>query len=115
MGVSADLDPRPGGLYLLDVDNEYVARGEFKEVLPVSHLAYTFGWQNRPDFPPSSSLVEIDLTPTNGSTIVRFKHSGMPAKDVPSHTDGWNHYLDRLALAATGRDPGPDPRIKTAH
>jgi uncharacterized protein YndB with AHSA1/START domain len=110
IGVSADLDPRPGGLYLLDVDGGHVVRGEFKEVVPVSHLAYTFGWQHRADIPPGSSLVEIDLTPTNGSTVVRFTHSGLPPAAVPDHTNGWNHYLDRLILAASGRDPGPDPR-----
>jgi len=114
VGVSADLEPRPGGLFLLDVDGGHVARGEFKEVVPVSRLAYSFGWQDRADFPPGSSLVEVDLTPTNGSTVVRFKHSGMPPADVPSHTSGWNHYLDRLILAASGRDPGPDPRRQPA-
>jgi hypothetical protein len=24
------------------------------------------------------------------------------------HRDGWNHYLDRLTVRATGGDPGPD-------
>jgi hypothetical protein len=24
------------------------------------------------------------------------------------HRDGWNHYLDRLAVPAAGGDPGPD-------
>lgn len=114
VGVSADLDPRPGGLFLLDVDGGHVAQGEFKEVVPVSRLAYTFGWQNRADIPPGSTLVEIDLTPINGSTLVRFTHSGLPADEVPPHTLGWNHYLDRFMLAASGRDPGPDPRRQSA-
>ena len=110
MGVSADVEPRPGGLYLLEVHEGHFARGEFKEVVPVSRLAYTFGWQDRADIPPGSSMVEIDLTPINGSTMVRFRHSGLPPAAVPDHTSGWNHYLDRLILAASGRDPGPDPR-----
>jgi hypothetical protein len=25
------------------------------------------------------------------------------------HEVGWRHYLPRLATAAEGRDPGPDP------
>src|SRR5947199_8115075 len=41
MGVAANLDPKPGGLYLVDVTNGDVARGEFKEVVPVSRLAYS--------------------------------------------------------------------------
>jgi len=43
---------------------------------------------------------------------VRFKHSGLPPEEVPAHRDGWNHYLNRLVIAAAGGDPGPDPRQK---
>jgi uncharacterized protein YndB with AHSA1/START domain len=111
MGVSANLDPKPGGLLLIHVVNGFTARGEFTEVVPVSRLAYTFGWEGgRENVPPGSSLVEIDLLPKNGSTLVRFNHSGLPPEAIPGHTDGWNHYLARLALAARGIDPGPDPR-----
>lgn len=110
VGVSATLDPRPGGLFLLDVNNGNVAQGEFKEVVPVSRLAYTWGWQGNDSVPPGSSLIEIDLEPQNGGTLLHFAHSGLPADAVPAHTDGWTHYLGRLAIAASGRDPGPDPR-----
>src|SRR5438128_6239567 len=112
MGVSAELDPRPGGLFLIDVTPGFVASGEFKEVVPVSRLAYTWGWQgNKENVRPGSSLIEIDLLPKNGSTLVRFTHSGLPTAAVPGHTEGWTHYLGRLAIAASGRDPGPDPRL----
>ncbi len=110
MGVSANLDPKPGGLLLIQVVNGFTARGEFTEVVPVSRLAYTFGWEgSRHNVPPGSSLVEIDLLAKNGSTLVRFNHSGLPPEAIPGHTDGWDHYLARLALAAGGVDPGPDP------
>jgi uncharacterized protein YndB with AHSA1/START domain len=113
MGVSANLDAQPGGLMLLEVVDGVVATGKFTEVVPVSHLAYTWGFEgNRANVPPGSSLVEIDLVPRNGGTLVRFKHSGLPPEAVPAHRDGWNHYLARLALAASGHDPGPDPRNK---
>jgi uncharacterized protein YndB with AHSA1/START domain len=111
MGASATVEPRPGGLMLIDVQDGFVARGEFTEVLPVSRLAYTFGWEgSRENVPPGSSLVEIDLTPQNGGTLLRFRHSGLPPAAIPGHRDGWNHYLARLALVASGHDPGPDPR-----
>ena len=35
-------------------------------------------------------------------------HRGLPADAVDDHGEGWAHYLERLALAATGADPGPD-------
>jgi len=112
IGVSAELDPRPGGIFLVDVHSDRVARGEFKEVVPVSRLAYTWGWDgNLENVAPGSSLIEIDLLPNNGNTLVRFVHSGLPAEAVPGHSDGWTHYLGRLAIAASGGDPGPDPRL----
>jgi uncharacterized protein YndB with AHSA1/START domain len=114
IGVTAELEPRPGGMMLVEVIPAAVARGEFKEVVPVSRLAYTWGWEGREKVPPGSSLIEVDLTPKNGSTIVRFTHSGLPPEEVPAHRDGWNHYLERLTIAAAGGDPGPDPRRKRA-
>ena len=113
IGVSAELDPRPGGIFLVDVNAGFIARGEFKEVVPVSHLVYTGGWEgNNVNVAPGSSLIEIDLLPNNGDTLVRFTHSGLPAEAVPGHSDGWTHYLGRLKIAATGGDPGPDPRLE---
>jgi uncharacterized protein YndB with AHSA1/START domain len=111
VGTSANLDPRPGGLVLINVHPGATARGEFKEVVPVSHLAFTWGWDEQPNVRPGSSLIEIDLAPRNGGTHMKFRHSGLPAEAVPGHTDGWKHYLGRLALAAAGKDPGPDARV----
>jgi uncharacterized protein YndB with AHSA1/START domain len=110
MGTAAKLKPEPGGVMLLEVHPGWTARGEFKEVIPVSHLAYTFGWEQGANVPPGSSLIEVDLTPKNGSTIVHFTHSGLPPDQVAPHRAGWDHYLGRLVIAATAGDPGPDPR-----
>jgi uncharacterized protein YndB with AHSA1/START domain len=110
MGVSADLDPRPGGIFLVDINSDRVARGEFKEVVPVSRLVYSWGYDGENHIvTPGSSLVEVDLLPSNGNTLVRFTHSGLPAEAVPGHSEGWTHYLARLTVAASGGDPGPDP------
>ena len=108
LGASATVDPRPGGIYLVEVGQGNVSRGEFKEVVPVSRLAYSWGWEKGPHLPPGASLIEIDLIPRNGTTLLRMKHSGVPAELAPAHRAGWAHYLARLALAASGRDPGPD-------
>ena len=111
MGVSAQLDPRPGGIFLVDINPGWVAHGEFKEVVPVTRLAYTWGYEGDGHYvTPGSSLIEIDLMPNNGNTLVRFTHSGLPTEAVPGHSEGWTHYLGRLAVAASGGDPGPDPR-----
>ena len=113
MGASASLEPKEGGLYLVDVTNGNVACGEFREVVPVSRLSYSFGWQDNDELPPGGSLVEIDLIPQAAGTLVRMTHSGLPAARVADHARGWAHYYARLAVAAAGGDPGPDPWVKS--
>ena len=110
MGTEARIDPEPGGIYLVNVTGARFARGSFREVVPVSRLAYSFGWDGSEVVPPGSSLVEIDLIeePPNG-TLLRLTHTGLPtAEQCEGHARGWAHYLDRLAEVAAGRDPGPD-------
>lgn len=110
IGTDAQLEPEPGGLYLLNVTGGRYARGCFREVVPVHRLAYTFGWDDQDDMPPGSSLVEIDLIEEQGGTLVRLTHTGLPSEERRAdHAKGWEHYLDRLAAVAGGGDPGPDP------
>jgi hypothetical protein len=40
--------------------------------------------------------------------MLRLRHRGLGPDDVEAHGDGWMHYLNRLAIAAAGGDPGPD-------
>ena len=109
LGTEARLDAHPGGIYLVSVGGKYPGRGEFTEVIPVHRLAYSFGWEDRENMPPGSSLIEIDLVEKGGGTLVRITHSGLPdEQERASHEEGWNHYLRRLAIAAGGGDPGPD-------
>src|SRR5689334_2998816 len=61
MGTEAQVEPRSGGLYLVNVTGARFARGSFREVVPVHRLAYSFGWDGSEVVPPGSSLVEIDL------------------------------------------------------
>jgi uncharacterized protein YndB with AHSA1/START domain len=113
MGTEAHMEPQPGGLYLVNVTGARFARGEFREVVPVHRLAYSFGWEGSEEVPPGSSLVEIDLIeqPPNG-TLLQMTQTGLPTSEqCDSHAKGWAHYMGRLAVAAAGRDPGPDPRL----
>src|SRR6201998_3022748 len=109
MGLEATTEAHPGGLYFLKVRSDRVARGQFREVVPVHRLAYSFGWEGDDEVPPGSSLVEIDLIDRDGGSLLRMTHSGPPnAARCTGHDRGWAHYLGRLAIAATGRDPGID-------
>jgi uncharacterized protein YndB with AHSA1/START domain len=110
MGTEAQVEPRTGGLYLVNVTGARFARGAFREVVPVHRLAYSFGWDGSDEVPPGSSLIEIDLIEQPDGTLLRLTHTGLPnAEQCASHAEGWAHYLGRLAVAAAGRDPGPDP------
>ena len=111
MGAEVTTEAHPGGLYLVKGvgPRANVARGAFREVVPVHRLAYSFGWEGSEEVPPGSGLVEIDLIDRDGGTLLRMTHSGLPnAAQCARHDEGWAHYLARLAIAATGRDPGID-------
>jgi uncharacterized protein YndB with AHSA1/START domain len=112
MGTEVTSEAHPGGLYLLKGvggARARVARGAFREVVPVHRLAYSFGWDGDEEVPPGSSLVEIDLIERDGGTLLRMTQSGLPnAAQCAGHDKGWAHYMGRLAVAATGRDPGID-------
>ncbi len=113
MGTEATSEAHPGGLYLVNGVGGRCARGAFREVVPVHRLAYSFGWDGDEAVPPGSSLVEIDLIDRDGGTLLRMTHSGLPdAGQCAGHSEGWAHYLGRLAIAATGGNPGSDPGVR---
>jgi uncharacterized protein YndB with AHSA1/START domain len=109
MGTEAELDPRPGGVYRVNVGGQHQSAGRFVEVVPNEKVVFTFGW-DEPDhpIPAGSTTMTITLIPEGDKTRVQLVHSGLPADAVSDHTTGWDHYLSRLATAASGGVPGPD-------
>jgi len=109
-GRTATLDPRPGGVYRVVINDRIIAAGEYVEVSPPTRVVFTWGWEGDHPVRPGSTTVEVDLVPDGDGTLVRLTHLGLPDREQrDEHTKGWTHYLGRLALAASGRDPGPDP------
>ena len=109
MGTSAEIDARPGGAFRVEVPGGSAAVGEYLVVDPPGLLVYTWGWENDELVPPGSSTVEITLRPDGDETILVLRHADLPTDPMAaSHREGWERYLDRLAAAATGEDPGPD-------
>jgi uncharacterized protein YndB with AHSA1/START domain len=116
MGTSAEVDPRPGGIYRVEVDGDHSALGEYVEISPPDRVVFTWGWESEKSVVrPGSSTVEVTLTPDGDHTIVRLVHSDLPSDDsADAHGTGWDHYLPRLEVAAAGGDPGPDPWAQQA-
>ena len=110
IGQALAVDVRPGGEMRVLIAGQHVSSGRFVEIDPPRRLVYTMGWDepNHP-IPPGSTRVEIDLTADGDGTLLRLRHAGLPQDAVADHAGGWTHYLGRLATAAAGGDPGPDP------
>jgi uncharacterized protein YndB with AHSA1/START domain len=107
-GRSASIDPRPGGAYRTEISDQIVAVGEIVEIDEPRRVVLTFGWEGNEAVPPGSSRVEITLEPDGDETVVRLLHDGLPDCAAEQHGDGWDHFLPRLAIVATGGDAGPD-------
>jgi uncharacterized protein YndB with AHSA1/START domain len=108
MGDHAVLEPEPGGQFTVDI-NGVPVRGRYLVVDPPHRLVLTWGHAGSDAFPPGSTTVEITLTPSQDGTLLSVEHRVLPAEQAPQHAIGWPHFLDRLAKAAAGRNPGPDP------
>jgi uncharacterized protein YndB with AHSA1/START domain len=110
MGTEATLDPRPGGVCRINPSGQAAMLGEFVEVDRPRRIVFTWGWETTLfKTPPQSTLVEVSLTPEGEDTVVRLAHRRLKPEAVALHRAGWQHYLPRLALAASGADPGRDP------
>jgi uncharacterized protein YndB with AHSA1/START domain len=110
----ADFDLREGGRFRMVVTPSSIASGTFTEIDPPRRLAFTFGWEKGGGgadiVPAGSSNVLIELVPTDTGTLLRLVHCGLPGDEAAlRHGEGWDHYFGRLAMVATGGDPGPDP------
>ncbi len=112
-GAEAHVDARPGGMYKVKINNQDIARGEVIEIEANKRIVFTFGWEGEGNpTPPGSSRVEISLEPDGEATIVRLRHTGLPAAAAGDHRHGWELYLGRLTAVAEGRDPGRDPNAQ---
>lgn len=109
MGVTATVEPVPGGLFRFAASTEDVMSGRFVELVPARRLVFTWGWEGGRHLPPGSSRVEITLAAERGGTRLGLYHRGLVPEVRGKHGAGWQHYLARLVARAQGQDPGPDP------
>lgn len=113
IGISADLQARPGGQFRFEVTPGQFCEGQYVLVERPRRVVFTWGWTD-PAFglPPGSSRVEVTLTPDPQDarrTRLRLVHDSLPGDLGLLHDDGWSRFLARLTGVVTGQDPGPYP------
>ncbi len=109
MDSRVQIDPRPGGIYRVEHSNDTI-RGDYVTVQPPERVVFTFSFEGANPVPSGSTTVEITLTADGDGTILRLRHSGLPAGEAGApFVQGWQHFLERLTIVAAGGDPGPDP------
>jgi uncharacterized protein YndB with AHSA1/START domain len=119
LGISADLEPRPGGRFRFEVVPGQFCEGRYVTVERPARLVVTWGWTDPGmGLPPGTSRVEVELSEDEGGTRLRLVHRRLPGELRPIHDEGWTRFLARLADVAAGRDPGArpegDPRARRA-
>ena len=127
MGSEARLEPVPGGVYRVAMANGFAAAGTFAEVTAPHRVVFSWGFadaeaaahtkhapgQTPPSgegMPAGSTQVTVTFEDAGGGTRLTLRHEDLPSDELrAAHDVAWNTYLPRLAVAAAGGDPGPDP------
>lgn len=108
MGDFARLEANAGGLFSVDI-NGVLIRGHFVRLERPNLIEIAWGEAGNAAMPPGASRLVVSLVPYAGGTRVTLEHSGLTQGEAKKHAMGWPHFIERLALAANGTDPGPDP------
>lgn len=101
MGDRANVEPRPGGRFVLHFEDR-VVEGRYVAVDFPRRVVITWGRHGSVRLPPGGSTLEVTLTPEGDGTRVTVVHDGLPPVERTLHAAGWAHYLPRLAAVAAG-------------
>jgi uncharacterized protein YndB with AHSA1/START domain len=110
IGISAELEARPGGRFRFEVQPDHFCEGKYLVVDPPRRLVFSWGWAD-PWFglPPGSSRVEVELAEVGGSTRLTLVHDRLPDEARLLHDDGWSRFLGRLSGVMSGTEVEPYP------
>jgi uncharacterized protein YndB with AHSA1/START domain len=102
MSVDATVELEVGGAITWTHDNGWIVAGEFRDVVPMRRLVFSYGWaEGGFPVPVGSSVVTIELDPLGDATRLSVRHDGLTPAMAEQHTHGWNVFIGRLAAAAT--------------
>jgi len=102
MGREVMVEPRPGGVLRLILDDDHTMSGAFLVVEPPYRLVFSWGWERGATPPPGSSTVEVLLSAETGGTRLRLIHRGLSEEEQRAHLEGWGYALPLLIEAAEG-------------
>jgi len=110
IGISAHLEPRPGGTFRFEIQPGQFCEGEYVEIDPPRRVVFTWGWAD-PWFnlPPGFSRVEVDLEAGGRGTRLRLVHRHLPGDIRVLHDEGWTAFLGRLDEVLGTRPQSPYP------
>ena len=113
MGEHARLEASAGGLFSVDISGVLI-RGHYVTVERPTLIEIAWGEAGNGVMPPGATHLRVELEAADGGTVLRLTHSGLLAPEDGKHASGWPIFLGRLAVRATGDDPGPYPWAETA-
>lgn len=106
MSDGATTEVKPGGRFFLWWNSGYYTTGEFTELNPEEHLAFT--WRGRGE--PGSTQVSVQITPAEEGAQLTLEHSGLGSGSEwdtvrPEFQKGWQDGLENLvSCLETGAD-----------
>ena len=110
IGISAELDPRPGGVFRFEIAPGEFCSGRYVEIERPHRVVFTWGYEsNAMPLEPGSTTVAIDIASRGESCSVTLVHSGLDGPMRTMHAEGWNGFVPRLVAVAEGREPADDP------
>lgn len=110
IGLSADLEPLPGGRFRFEVAPGAYCEGRYEEIEPPHRLVLAWGWSDPAmRLPPGSSRVTVTITDRPGGCLLRLVHDQLPGDLRLLHDEGWTRFLQRLHDTLAGHDPAPYP------
>lgn len=108
MGDVARLEAEDGGIFSVDI-NGVLIRGHFVRVDRPRLIEIAWGEAGNAAMPPGATRLRVTFEARGSSTHVELEHAGLVPSEAAKHALGWPHFIERLGVAAGGKDPGPDP------
>ncbi|MGF1475660.1 MAG: SRPBCC domain-containing protein [Geminicoccaceae bacterium] len=104
--VEQKLDPRPGGVFDVMMENaegqRHHVRGEYKEVVSGKRLVFTFAWVHDGER-GHETVVKVDFQAEGDGTKLRLTQELFETEESRDHhNEGWSGSLDRLEELTVG-------------